>query len=524
MIRTSYSANEIASILDGEHLLMTPNSLISNLIIDRKKGANLANSLFVALIGDFRNGHHFIDEMYQNGVRNFLVSEPIEDLPNANIFHADNTVEALQTLANFQRDNSPVPNQNFYHNAQMFLEHIRLFDFYNEGILIKAEQKFQFEQITTKLEQKTRQTQLEINLNALKHNFNFYRNKIEKGVKMMVMVKANGYGAGGVEVAQVLAAQDVDYLGVAYADEGVSIRKSGVTTPIMVMNASEEVLPTMVHYDLEPEIYSLELLKAYTQVLDKTGSSKSRYKIHLKIDTGMNRLGFKLDEIDAVLEFLKKEKHVKVASVFSHLAASDDCTHDDFTQSQIQMFADVSQKIELALGYAFIKHIANSAAIERFESAQFDMVRLGIGLYGMANQSGFENQLKTVSSLYSIVVQTKNVKKGESIGYGRSFFANNDMRIAIIPIGYADGINRSLGNGKGAVFIDGQKRPIVGKICMDIIMVDVTDLSIQVNDEVEIFGENISVLEIASSMDTISYEILTSIPSRVNRVYINRGL
>ena len=406
----------------------------------------------------------------------------------------------------------------------MFLEHIRLFDFYNEGILIKGEQKFQFEQITTKLPQKTRQTQLEINLNALKHNLKFYRNKIENGVKVMVMVKANGYGTGGLEVAQLLASEEVDYLGVAYADEGVSIRKAGVTIPIMVMNASEEVLPTLVSYDLEPEIYSLELLEAYNQVLAKEPGKNSSYKIHLKMDTGMNRLGFKSDDIDAVLEYLKTKKHLKVTSVFSHLAASDDKAHDEFTQSQIQLFVEVSQKMEQSLGYDFIRHISNSAAIERFENAQFDMVRLGIGLYGAATQNGNQNQLKTVSSLYSIVVQVKNVRKGESIGYSRNYFADQDMRIAIIPIGYADGVNRRFGNGVGSVFISGQKRPIVGNVCMDIIMVDITGLPVEVNDEVEIFGENISVQEVASSIGTISYEILTSIPARVKRVYIKDSL
>ncbi|UTW67688.1 bifunctional UDP-N-acetylmuramoyl-tripeptide:D-alanyl-D-alanine ligase/alanine racemase [bacterium SCSIO 12643] len=412
-----------------------------------------------------------------------------------------------------------IRNKHFFLNTQSFIDQIHAFDFFHQGVLIKGARKFEFEKITSRLIQKTHQTQLEINLDALRHNLRFYRNRLGSGVKIMVMVKAYGYGAGGPEVARLLASEGVDYLGVAYADEGVAIRKAGIGIPIMVMNPSIEAFATMINYNLEPEIYSVDAFKSFVRVLNSEGVLSSNYKIHLKVDTGMNRLGFRPEDLDLFLRILKRERYIKVASVFSHLAASDMPEHDVFTKEQIQKFEFAVKKIEDQLGYDFIKHISNSAAIERFD-AQFDMVRLGLGLYGVAVSEKNQSHLKTVSALNSIIVQVKHVKKGESIGYSRNFMASDDMKIAIIPIGYADGVNRKLGNGVGHVFINGERCPIVGNICMDLIMVDVSNISAQVNDRVEIFGENIRVQEIASKLETISYEVLSSIPPRVKRVYI----
>jgi len=412
-----------------------------------------------------------------------------------------------------------IRNKHFFLNTQSFIDQIHAFDFFHHGVLIKGARKFEFEKITSRLIQKTHQTQLEINLDALRHNLRFYRNRLAGGVKIMVMVKAYGYGAGGPEVARLLASEGVDYLGVAYADEGVAIRKAGIGIPIMVMNPSVEAFATMISYNLEPEIYSLDAFRSFVRVLNSEGVLSSNYKIHLKIDTGMNRLGFRSEDLDVFLKVLKRERYIKVASVFSHLAASDMREHDEFTKEQIQNFELAAVKIEGQLGYGFIKHISNSAAIERF-NAQLDMVRLGLGLYGVAVSEKNQNHLKTVSALNSIIVQIKKVKKGESVGYSRNFMASQDMKIAIIPIGYADGVNRKLGNGVGHVFIGGKRCPIVGNVCMDLIMVDVTDISAQVNDRVEIFGEHIRVQEIANKLETISYEVLSSIPPRVKRVYI----
>lgn len=818
---TSYSASELADILPGDHIINDPNLVISHLFIDSRRSHHSSVSLFIALVGDFRNGHQYIEEMYDSGVRNFLVSQEVIDLPNANIYRCDDTIAALQFLAIHQRntnqmevvgvtgsngktivkewlfqllhdrykvvrspksynsqigvplsvwgmnssynlaifeagishsgemeklekiiqptigiftniglahqenfsnmeekvaekiklfkdsetviyncdskiissiidaqiprskqlrwgkctdadfiiknvnklgastiiegiynhknvsikipfyDNASIENaiqcwaymllhhipnkeienrfsylepiamrleqkegiddsiilndsynadinaleialdymsrlnrtkktvilsdilqtgedaktlyskvnkslvnrkihqfigigknlfehqdlfelrsKHFYQTTQQFLDDFYAYDFYQHGILVKGARKFAFERITAKLALKSHQTQLKIHLDAIKHNLNFYRGKIAPNVKAMGMVKAYGYGAGGPEVARVLANNGISYLGVAYADEGLAIRKAGIFCPIMVMNPAEEAFSTMINYELEPEIYSIDVFQNFNKTLQTEGVFNSSYKIHLKIDTGMNRLGIRPEEVDTFLKILKRERHITVASVFSHLAGSMNPKFDDFTNSQIELFKKIAAKIETALGYPVIKHIANTGGIERFPSAQLDMVRVGVGLYGVASDPKNQIQLRNVSSLHSIVVQVKKVKKGESVGYDRTYFAENDMQIAIIPIGYADGLDRRLSNGVGKVFICGEKRPIIGSICMDLIMVDVTGLHPIINERVEIFGPHIPVYEIAKQAGTISYEILSGIPPRVKRIYI----
>lgn len=408
----------------------------------------------------------------------------------------------------------------FFQSTQQFLDVFHSFDFSNQCILVKGARKFKFERITSKLVLQSHQTQLKIHLDALRHNLNVYRAKLGKDVKTMVMVKAYGYGAGGSEVARVLNNNGVDYLGVAYADEGVAIRKAGINMPIMVMNPSKEAFSMIINYELEPEIYSIDVFEEYNKALETEGVFSDNYKIHIKIDTGMNRLGFRPEDIDALLYRLRRNKHIKVASIFSHLAASDDVTHDQFTNEQIHKFRDVASKIEGELGYEVIKHLSNTGGIERFPSAQFDMVRLGVGLYGVAISPKNQKKLRNVTSLHSLVVQLKKVYKGESVGYSRNFIANFDMEIAIVPVGYADGLDRRLGNGLGEVYVSGERRPIIGNVCMDLIMVDVTGLGTQVNEGVELFGPHISVGEIASKLNTISYEVLAGIPPRVKRIYI----
>tara|TARA_R110002050_G_scaffold149463_1_gene276093 strand:- start:144497 stop:146974 length:2478 start_codon:yes stop_codon:yes gene_type:complete len=417
-----------------------------------------------------------------------------------------------------------IPNRHFFLNTYQFLDQIQSFDFQNQAILIKGARSFKFEQIASKLALRTHQTRLEINLDAIKHNLHFFRQKLQPKVKIMVMVKAYGYGAGGPEVSNILESEGVNYLGVAYADEGMAIRKAGVNTPIMVMNPSKESFPSIINYNLEPEIYSLKILEAYNDALNAEGLMRSAYPIHIKLDTGMNRLGFRAEELSDLLQVLKSESHFKIASVFSHLAASDAPENDPFTNAQIALFKELIQQIKTVVTYPFIQHISNTAAIERFPDAQFNMVRLGLGLYGVTPSGTNQNQLETVSSLYSIVIQLKNVKEGESIGYGRNFIAKKDMKIAIVPIGYADGVDRRLGNGVGFAFVSEFKRPIIGNVCMDLLMVDVTGLPTKINDRVEIFGHNISVEQVASQAETISYEILSSIPPRVKRVYIKEVL
>ena len=476
MKQTLHKANQIAEVLEGNNTVSVPEREINHFIIDSRKGKKFETSLFVALEGSSGDGHQFIEEMYNKGVRNFLISSPVKMFADANYFLVKDIVKSFQVITS------------------------------------------KFKQV------KSHQTQLLVDLDALTHNLSVYRGLSKPDVKIMVMVKAFGYGAGGPEVSRLLASDKVDYLGVAYADEGVAIRKFGVSTPIMVMNPMVEAFTSMISHSLEPEIYSLNVFNAYREVVNRIGEPDTSYKIHLKLDTGMNRLGFKPNDLDEILEILKHENHFKVASVFSHFAGSDDAKFDDFTNTQISLFTELAQKVESSLGYSFIKHISNTGGIERFKNAQFDMVRLGIGLYGMAKESSVQAQLQTVSSLLSIVIQIKHITAGESVGYNRAFVADHDMKIAIIPIGYADGLNRRLGNQVGSVFVSGHKRPILGNISMDLIMVDITDLPTEINDSIEIFGENIEVQELAELTDTISYEILSRITPRVKRVYIKEDL
>jgi alanine racemase len=331
----------------------------------------------------------------------------------------------------------------------------------------------------------------------------------------MVMVKAFSYGSGTYEIANLLQYQRVDYLGVAFADEGITLREAGITLPIIVMNPEENGFEMMIDYDLEPEIYHFHVLEQFNRKVAATG--KEEYPVHIKLDTGMNRLGFKELEVDELIRQLKHARQLKVHSVFSHLAASDEPDQDEFTHEQIRLFDRLSARISRELGYPFIRHILNSAGIERFPDAQFDMVRLGIGLYGIGATD--HNNLQNISTFKSTVTQVKEVKKGGTIGYGRTALAENDMKIAIIPVGYADGFNRALSNGVGRLYINGFYVPVVGSICMDMCMADITGCDIKEGDEVVVFGKEIPVQELAQKLGTIPYEIFTGISERVKRIY-----
>lgn len=405
--------------------------------------------------------------------------------------------------------------KNMYLSTIEFLNNFSKKDFNDEAILLKGARRFHFEKISSVLEEKSHRTVLEINLNAMVHNLNYFRSKLNPGTKIMVMVKALSYGSGTFEIANILQYQRVDYLGVAFADEGVALREAGIKTPIIVMNPEQNSFDLMIEHQLEPEIYNFLVLKKFSESLNNAGVK--HYPVHLKLDTGMHRLGFMAQEINQLTDELKEKKNIKVKSVFSHLAASDEDAHDSFTREQIQIFDGMSKKIINTLKYPALRHISNSAGIERFPEAQFDMVRLGIGLYGISATS--QEQLATVSTLKSTVIQTKQVKKDESIGYSRKARAQNDMVIAIVPVGYADGLNRKLGNGCGKLFINGFFVPIVGNICMDMCMVDITGCNIHEGDEVIVFGKEQSVIDLANTLETIPYEIFTSVSTRVKRVY-----
>ncbi|MBN8701825.1 MAG: bifunctional UDP-N-acetylmuramoyl-tripeptide:D-alanyl-D-alanine ligase/alanine racemase [Bacteroidetes bacterium] len=411
----------------------------------------------------------------------------------------------------------------FFQTTQEFIQKFPLNTFYKETILLKGARAFGFEQISKMLQQKAHETVLEINLNALIHNLNFYKSKIQKGTKLMAMVKASSYGSGSFEIANTLQHNGVDYLAVAYADEGIELRKAGITLPLMVMNPEEQSYNAMIEYKLEPEIFSFRVLNLFEDAIKKyhfeTGGSTSQHPVHIKLDTGMHRLGFEEKELNELIVRLKNNKSLVVKSVFSHLAASDDSRFDDFTRMQIKKLQELAAQIEKHFSYSFDKHILNSSGISRFPDAQFNMVRLGIGLYGIPQTDEEKKFLTNVSSLKTTISQIKTIAKGDSVGYGRSFIAEKEMKTATIPIGYADGLSRKLSNGVGRVYINHKPAPIVGRVCMDMTMVDVTDIAANEGDEVIIFDGKNSILELAQQMDTIPYEVLTSISARVKRIY-----
>lgn len=388
----------------------------------------------------------------------------------------------------------------------------------DEIVLVKGARDFGFEAIVNSLEQKAHGTVLEVNLENLIHNLNYYRSKLDANTKIMVMVKALAYGGGNFEIANLLQFHKVDYLGVAYADEAVELRKNGIHIPIMVMNVSQTSFRLLKEYNLEPEIYSLDQLIDF---LDYYEHMQDLPAIHIKLETGMNRLGFTEPNLQRLIEQLKLNKHLKVKSIFSHLAGSEDPRHADYTRQQAERFDRMSKAIEESLWYKPMKHLVNTGGIANYPELHYDMVRLGIGLHGFDPTQQEQGELKIVSTLKCNVSQIKKIPKGESIGYGRSGFAKKDTTIGIVPIGYADGYLRVFGNGTGKMLINNHLAPTIGNVCMDMTMIDVTDLPVKAGDEVVIFGENPSISDLAEWIDTIPYEILTNVSQRVKRVFLS---
>ncbi|MDD3875941.1 MAG: bifunctional UDP-N-acetylmuramoyl-tripeptide:D-alanyl-D-alanine ligase/alanine racemase [Bacteroidales bacterium] len=413
-------------------------------------------------------------------------------------------------------------NEKFFFNSTKdFIKSFSFNEFQSEAILVKGARDFQFETIVAFLEQKTHNTTLEINLNAIVHNLNFYKSILDKKVKMMAMVKAFSYGTGSFEIANVLQYNQLDYLGVAFADEGKALRKAGICIPIMVMNPDESGFDDMIKYNLEPEIYSLRILNLFIESLIRNSYDKP-YNIHIKFDTGMHRLGFIKEDINTLGDILMKNQScVLVKSVFSHLAVSDDNTQDDFTHFQAALFNEMCSSLQQFIGKCFLKHILNSAGIVRFPEYHFNMVRLGLGLYGIANDAEIQSNLRNVGILKSCISQIKNIPQGHTIGYGRFGKAERDLCIATIPIGYADGLSTRLSNGKGKVKVAGKYAPIIGRVCMDMCMIDISGIPAKEGDEVIIFDENYTVADMAKDIETISYEVLTGFSRRVKRVYFH---
>ena len=404
----------------------------------------------------------------------------------------------------------------FFDEVEEFLRSEVFKGLRNEIVLIKGARDFGFDQITEMLEQKVHETILEVNLNAVVENLNHFRSYMKPDTKIICMVKADAYGAGAVEVSKTLQDHRVDYLAVAVADEGVTLRKNGITSNIMIMNPEMTAFKTMFDYDLEPEVYSFRIMDALIKAAEKEGITN--YPVHIKLDTGMHRLGFDpVQDIDEVINRLKHQNAIIPRSVFSHFVGSDSDDFDTFSAHQFELFDTASKKLQSAFEHKILRHICNSAGIEHFPERQLDACRLGIGLYGVDSRDN--HIINTVSTLKTTILQLRHVPKDETVGYSRKGVLTRDSVIAAIPIGYADGLNRHLGRGKGYCLVNGQKAPYVGNICMDVALIDVTDIPCKEGDTVEIFGEHLPVTVLSDILDTIPYEVLTGVSNRVKKVY-----
>ena len=423
-----------------------------------------------------------------------------------------------------QSDKIRIADKSFFTDVQQFLASSTFSSLRNEIILMKGARPFGFERISEQLEQKVHETILEVNLNAVVDNLNYFRSFLKPDTKMVCMVKADAYGAGAIEIAKTLQDHRVDYLAVAVADEGVALRRAGITANIMVMNPEMTAFKTMFDYDLEPEVYNFRLLDALIKAARKEGITG--WPVHIKLDTGMHRLGFDADEIDELIDRLKHQQAVIPRSVFSHFVGSDSDDFNAFSAQQFQLFDEGSRRLQSAFTHKILRHMDNSAGIEHFPERQMDMCRLGIGLYGVnpymptsLPEGGAGVGLSCVSTLKTTILQLRQVPKGDSIGYSRRTILDRDSLIGVIPIGYADGLNRHLGNRHGYCLVNGQKAEYVGNICMDVAMIDVTGIACQEGDSVEIFGTHLPVTVLSDITDTIPYEVLTGVSNRVKRIY-----
>ncbi len=466
-----------------------------------------------------QNQHHkktlILSDIFQSGLQPDVLYRQVADM--IKIKQVDKFVGVGEALLSRQ-DYFDVPEKHFYPDTSSMLKHLRMLNFKEETILIKGSRSFEFESISRALVQKAHETVLEINLNALLNNLNFYRSKLKPGVKVMAMVKAFSYGSGTFEVANILQYNKVDYLAVAYIDEGVALRNSGISLPIMILNPEASAFDKLTEYHLEPVIYSFGLFDDYIKYAQE--KNVLNYPVHLKIDTGMHRLGFEDFEIETLCDLLEENLYVHVESVFSHLVASEAKQHDEFTKIQISKFEKAFKQIERTLGYKVIKHISNTSGIIRWPGAAYDMVRLGIGLYGIdMGMETADSGLQPIASLKTSVSQVKKVKAKETISYSRSGSLAKDGKIATVRIGYADGYLRAFGNGVGKMLVKGVLVPTVGNITMDMCMLDVTGVDVKEGDEVIIFNDQQRINDLAAQIGTIPYEILTNVSQRVKRVY-----
>ena len=478
---------------------------------------NDVNSLDIAL--DFMNRREatkktlVLSDIYQSGTAPEALYTQVSELA---VKRGIDKFIGIGPELSAQADKIQIADKAFFADVPHFLSSEAFTGLRNELILLKGARNFGFDQITELLEQKVHETILEVNLNAVVDNLNYFRSFLKPDTKMVCMIKADAYGAGAIEIAKTLQDQRVDYLAVAVADEGVTLRKAGITSNIMIMNPEMTAFKTMFDYDLEPEVYSFRLLDALIKAARKEGITG--WPVHIKFDTGMHRLGFDpVDDIYKLVDRLKHQTAIIPRSVFSHFVGSDSDGFDDFSAQQFALFQEGSEKLQAAFSHRILRHMDNSAGIEHFPERQMDMCRLGIGLYGVDPRDN--HILHTVSTLKTTILQLRHVPKGETVGYSRKGKIERDSVIAAIPIGYADGLNRHLGNRNCYCLVKGQKAEYVGNICMDVAMIDVTDIPCVEGDQVEIFGEHLPVTVLSDTLDTIPYEIMTGVSNRVKRVY-----
>ena len=524
MLALGYTATEadkrIERLSPVSMRLELKNGVNNCSVIDDSYNSDL-QSLEIALnfLGQ-QNQHQkktlILSDIYQSGLSQDVLYRQVADLiSNKEVDKFIGVGEALMAHQTYFN----IAEQHFFEDTTAMLQQLKQLNFKEETILIKGSRSFEFERISRALAQKAHETVLEINLNMLLSNLNFYKSKIKPGVKVMAMVKAFSYGSGTFEVANMLQYNKVDYLAVAYIDEGVALRQAGINLPVMVLNPEATAFDKLTEYKLEPVIYSFGLLDDFVEYA--LARNIINYPVHIKIDTGMHRLGFENHEIETLCDLLEENRYVRIQSVFSHLVASEAAAHDEFTKTQIKRFEKAFKEIEKTLRYKVIKHLCNTAGIIRWPAAQYDMVRLGIGLYGIDSAvPAADNALQPIASLKTSVAQVKKIKGGDTISYSRSGKLAKDGKIATVRIGYADGYLRAFGNGIGKMLVKGKLVPTVGNITMDMCMLDVTGLDVREGDEVIIFdGQHQRIEELARQIGTIPYEILTNVSQRVKRVY-----
>lgn len=505
-----------------------------NMRLEMRKGINhcaIINDSYSADLSSLKIALNFLGQQSAGNKRTVILSDFLqsnlsdEALYNqvaADLFtlRIERIICIGAKIAQYLSFNAPSyqPAVEYFFSTEEFIQQFRSSHFREEIILIKGARVFQFERIVQLLEQKVHETVLEINLNAIAHNLKEYQKLLKPETKLMAMVKAFAYGSGGAEIAGVLQYHKVDYFGVAYADEGVELRKAGITLPIMVMNPEESSFDAIIDHNLEPVIYSLESFNTLKKYFEKEGVNQ--YPVHIEIETGMNRLGLPLEEVKQLAGYIADSSTLKVQTVFSHLAASEDRKENAYTEQQYNKFIEACGILRDILQYNFIRHISNSAAITLHPELEMDMVRLGIGLYGIDSANTNELDLFPVATLKSTIAQIKHLRKGETVSYNRRGVLKRDSLIATVRIGYADGYSRRLGNGVGKMLVNGILAPVVGTVCMDMTMIDITDIpGVSENDEVIIFGKSLPVQQLANWADTIPYEVMTGISQRVKRVY-----